>query len=149
MEAYYTCSYIAALHSGRVFWLDKYTQYTHWTKNPDFAHCALHWCDILFHKSLVNVKVHWCQNWRNLDDKQHAAVYFGQNFIKLQHQNKLGKVFHVLYYINHIHFPCELTFLIQLMTFSSKHKVQNFIKLCGVWCPWNNIILDSFGWLFI
>ena len=41
MEAYYTCSYIAALHSGRVFWLDKYTQYTHWTKNPDFAHCAL------------------------------------------------------------------------------------------------------------
>ena len=41
MEAYYTCSYIAALHSGRVFWLNKYTQYTHWTKNPDFAHCAL------------------------------------------------------------------------------------------------------------
>ena len=26
MEAYYTCSY---------------TQYTHWTKNPDFAHCAV------------------------------------------------------------------------------------------------------------
>ena len=42
MEAYYTCSYIAALHSGRVFWLNKYTQYTHWTKNPDFAHCAMY-----------------------------------------------------------------------------------------------------------
>ena len=41
MEAYYTCSYIAALHSGRVFWLDKYTQYTHWTKIPDFAHCDI------------------------------------------------------------------------------------------------------------
>ena len=21
--------------------LNKYTQYTHWTKNPDFAHCAM------------------------------------------------------------------------------------------------------------
>ena len=41
MEAYYTCSYIAALHSGQGFWLDKYTQYTYWTKNPDFAHCVM------------------------------------------------------------------------------------------------------------
>ena len=64
MEAYYTCSYIAALHSGRVFWLDKYTQYTHWTKNPDFAHCAvevskysinsstLYLFNYIFHKNL-------------------------------------------------------------------------------------------------
>ena len=41
IEAYYTFSYIAALHSGRVFWLNKYTQYTHQTKKPDFAHCAM------------------------------------------------------------------------------------------------------------
>ena len=58
MEAYYTCSYIAALHSGRVFWLNKYTQYTNWTKNPDFAHCALvSWPHTEL--SLVTVTSYW------------------------------------------------------------------------------------------
>ena len=57
MEAYYTCSYIAALHSGHVFWLNKYTQYTNWTKNPDFAHCALESNFILFSPVQCNVNM--------------------------------------------------------------------------------------------
>ena len=35
------CSIAQWAHSGRVFWLNKYTQYTHWTKKPEFAHCAM------------------------------------------------------------------------------------------------------------
>ena len=41
---------VSATHGGLLYllihcsiaqWANKYTQYTHWTKNPDFAHCAL------------------------------------------------------------------------------------------------------------
>ena len=35
------CSIAQWAHSGRVFWLNKYTQYTHWTKKPEFTLCAL------------------------------------------------------------------------------------------------------------
>ena len=35
------CSIAQWAHSGWVFWLNKYTQYTHWTKKPEFAHCAM------------------------------------------------------------------------------------------------------------
>ena len=55
------CSIAQWAHSGRVFWLNKYTQYTHWTKNPDFAHCALwHTDDVKLHnvsKLRQNVQV--------------------------------------------------------------------------------------------
>ena len=35
------CSIAQWAHSGRVFVLNKYTKYTHWTKKPEFAHCAI------------------------------------------------------------------------------------------------------------
>ena len=35
------CSIAQWAHSGQVFSLYKYSQYTHLTKKPDFAHCAL------------------------------------------------------------------------------------------------------------
>ena len=54
------CNIAHWAHSGGVFWLNKNTQYTNWTKNPDFAHCAL-----------------WCRHWRWRTAPHRAAVCRG------------------------------------------------------------------------